>query len=113
MIDYEIAILIGAIAFTYSALLTGPNKLLNSAYNWLYSAFKTDERAEQGKPVHWLFMILMYCEQCIAGQIALWSFLVRKWYMYYEDPFNAAFCHSAFVSVAIITAAFLKSKHNQ
>lgn len=115
MIDYEIAILIGAIAFVYSVLLTEPNAPLNRAYNFLYSAFKTDERAEQGKPVHWIFMLLMYCERCIAGQLAFWHFIYNDWQLYFVNPEVAFLIHFGSVSVSIITAATLKIlyKHKQ
>lgn len=115
MIDYIFSVLIAAIAFTYSVLLTEENALFNGIYNRLYVFFKTDERASDGKPVHWLFMILMYCERCIAGQMAFWYFLYKNWTIYVHEFIESLIYHFGFVSITIMLAVTFKEiyKHKK
>jgi hypothetical protein len=102
MINYEIALLFGLLAFVYTQLLTQPGAMLSGFYNRLYKFFKTDERVASGSGPHWLFMILIHCCNCVAGQMAAWYFLFTHILNY------SIIEHAFFVAVAIASAAFVR-----
>lgn len=100
MINYELSFLIAISAFVYTNILTEPEMLFNSLYNYLDVIFTGKYR--------FVFKILIHCEKCLSGQLAFWIYLWVNYNFYLSNNFlSAGLNHIFFISFTILIATIL------
>jgi len=97
MINYELAILIAVLSFTYTNILTEPDMIFNGLY----------KLCDKYMP-RWLFYPFIHCEKCNAGQIALMVFIYNYYLGFIFYPVETiGFC-ALFVAFTIFTVYTIK-----
>lgn len=97
MIEYELAILIAVLSFTYTNILTEPDMIFNGLYRYL-----------DGRIPNWLFYPLIHCEKCNAGQIALMVFIYNYWIGFFFYPIETLGIMFLFIAFTIFTTYTIK-----
>ena len=102
MINYELAILIAVLSYTYTNLLTEPEMVFNGLYRYL-----------DGRIPNWLFYPLIHCAKCNAGQVAIISYCYEYWVGFILYPLETLGYLALFVSFTIFTTYTLKQTYEK
>lgn len=102
MINYELAILIAVLSYTYTNILTEPDMVFNGLYRYL-----------DGRIPKWLFYPLIHCEKCNAGQIALWVYVYDYYLGFIFYPIETISNCALFVSFTILTVYTIKQTNDR